>query len=91
MIWGRRRAYSFFASYNTDLSELKKRKKSYYATKKGYELKYIKPFDESLIREYDRIYKDHSDTIKRYPYPSNMLLEDSLPTFSEKTESTAEI
>jgi hypothetical protein len=81
MIWGRRRANSFFVAFNTRLRELKKNKKSHDATKKDFNEKYIQTYDESLLREYDSICKKYSDTTKKYPYPSNILLEIVYPSF----------
>jgi hypothetical protein len=81
MIWGRRRANSFFVAYNTRLSELKKDKKLHDITKKKFTDKYIQTLNESLRENYDVIYRNHRDTIEKYPYPSNMLLETVYPPF----------
>ncbi len=81
MIWGRRRANSFFVGYKTRLGKLRKNKKSHDITKKEFDEKYIQPLNESLRREYDRIREDYNDIIKRHPYPSNILLEIVYPPF----------
>ena len=80
-IWGRRRAKSFFVGYKIQLGKLRKNKKSHDITKKEFTEKYIQTLDASLRKEYELICEDHRDTMKRYPYPSNMLLEIVYPPF----------
>jgi hypothetical protein len=79
-VWGKRRAYTFFASYQKQLNNVRRDKASHVNPKRTLE-EYIKNYDKLLPHEFERIKNVHASVLRSFPYPSNALLEIVYPPF----------
>lgn len=80
LIWGRRRANSFFAGYKNNLIKQKNNNSNNTNSLKPIK-KYIGMYDREIPKKFDAIQKDYDNTIKNYNYPSETVLGIVYPQF----------
>ena len=89
LVWGRRRANTFFANYRNNLGKLNNNDNNTNSLKTVK--KYIKMYDEALQKKFEAIQKDYEKIIKDYSYPSETLLEIAYPPFLRELHAIQKI
>ena len=89
LVWGRRRANTFFANYRNNLGKLNNNNNNTNSLKTVK--KYIKMHDEALQKKFEAIQKDYEKIIKDYSYPTETLLEIAYPPFLRELHAIQKI